>query len=104
MAIPNKSIQQIGSQMYHKLLIDHTAGFLFAVSEMDSPEQFNHQYNWYRNFANKYDGEEHSGDCTQQPWSCSQCIIDDYRERALSIINTTAFNQYLIDEELCLSN
>ena len=100
----NKYMQLIGDPIYNSLFIDHVAAFLFAISEADVPKEVNHYYKWFADYTNKYDGEEHSGDCTQQPWTCSQCLIDDFRERALTIINSEAFNQYLIDEELCVAS
>ena len=35
---------------------------------------------WYQHFyghAKDWKNEEHSGDCTKQPWTCVRCVYDD---------------------------
>ena len=51
----------------------------------------------------KYDADAiHDGDCTQKPYACDRCIIDEQREDAALLINKEAFYKYLSDEELCV--
>jgi len=63
--------------------------------------KFEHNYLWFLRYILKYDNTPHDGDCTQKCFACDQCIIDSYREKAIPLINKQAFDQYLVDEELC---
>lgn len=104
MGTPNKYMQQNGNQMYSSL-VDSVAASLYALTEVyDEPnnKDFEHYYLWFSRFIRQNDGLPHDGDCTQQCYSCCQCIIDEQREKAELIINKEAFYKYLIDEELCV--
>ena len=50
------------------------------------------------------DGSKHFGDCTNHAIACHQCIIDEQRDIAATMINKAVFDQYLIDEELCVES
>ena len=97
----SKFLQQTGNQMY-KDLVDFTAAFLFSLGESDNPKDLLFWQQWFLKYIVVNDGSIHDGDCTQQPYSCPQCLIDSYREKAEIVINKQAFEQYLIDEELCV--
>lgn len=106
MEIQNKSTPQIGNLMdraYHNL-INSVAASLYAITEVcDEPDDsdFEHHYLWFLRYMLKYDANAiHDGDCTQKPYACDRCIIDEQREKAISIINKEVFQQYLIDEGL----
>lgn len=99
MEIPNKSMQPIGSPMYSDL-VDFTASFLYANTEADNHKDLLYYFNWFFTYILINDGTEHGGDCTQQPYSCPQCLIDSYRDDAEAILNKQAFEQYVIDERL----
>jgi hypothetical protein len=43
----------------------------------------------------EYKDTEHDGDCTQKPWSCWRCFVEDYIDLAQSIINVDALNEYI---------
>ena len=99
MEIPNKSMQLIGKVMYSDL-VDFMASFLYANTESDDPKDLYHDFTWFLKYIVKYDGTEHDGDCTQKCFTCSQCLIDSYRDKAETILNKQAFEQYIIDEEI----
>lgn len=107
MGTPNKYMQQNGNLMdrAYRNLVDSVAASLYAITEVsDEPDDslFEHHYLWFLRYMLKYDGNPHGGDCTNMPYACDQCIIDEQREDAESIINKEAFYKYLIDEELCV--
>jgi len=103
----NKSMQQNGNLMdrAYRNLVNSVAASLYAITEVsDEPDDsgFEHHYLWFLRYMLKYDGNPHGGDCTQMPYACDQCIIDEQREDAALLINKEAFYKYLIDEELCV--
>ena len=100
MEIPNRFMLPNGNQIYSEF-VDFTAAFLFSLGESDNYRDQIYYHQYFLKHVGEYDGSKHEGDCTQQPFSCNQCLIDNYRDRALTMINKQAFDQYLIDEELC---
>jgi hypothetical protein len=102
-------MQQIGNRMYSEL-VDFMAASLYAVVETTDSLEANkasdlkHYFNWFYNYMKENDGSKHFGDCTNHAIACHQCIIDEQRDIAATMINKAVFDQYLIDEELCVES
>ena len=86
-------------QIYDQL-VDSVACFLYSVFETETNQDLTHYQQYFKEFIAKYDNTKHAGDCTQQPFMCLQCLIDDFRDRAKSIIDKTGFDVYMDKEEI----
>ena len=82
----------------NKDFILYVAAYLYSLSDDCEGMGQDWHVQYFINIYNKYKDSEHNGDCTQQPWSCWVCFIDEYIDLATTMINEDSFNLYL--EEL----
>jgi hypothetical protein len=76
-----------------------TAGYLYSLTDDWTGKGQDYHIQFFINMYNKYKDSKHDGDCTQQPYSCWKCFVEEYIERAQSIINVDALNDYLKELE-----
>lgn len=76
-------------------LILLTAGYLYSLTDDWTGLGQDYHISYFMSIYNKYKDSEHDGDCTQQPYSCWRCFIEDYIKEAESIIDISKLQAYI---------
>ena len=73
----------------------YVAAYLYSLTDDYEGKGTEWHIQFFINMYNKYKDTEHDGDCTQKPWSCWRCFVENYVEEASNIIKLEALKDHL---------